>query len=54
MADEIKPKEGKDFWQFVRMTAEEVSNWPECKRADAAQTQVGVTAPSRRTEPIES
>jgi len=29
MADEIKPKEGKEFWEFVRKTAEEVSNWAE-------------------------
>ena len=40
MADEIKPKEGKEFWEFVRRTAEEVSKWPECNRADAAVADV--------------
>lgn len=54
MADEIKPKEGKEFWEFVRKTAEEVSTWPECKRAALAQTEAGVAATSRWTEPTDS
>jgi hypothetical protein len=31
-ADPIIAKEGKEFWDFVRKTAEEVSTWPECMR----------------------
>jgi hypothetical protein len=33
MEEEKKPKQGKEFWEFVRQTADRVSEWPECKQA---------------------
>ena len=28
----LKTQENRDFWDFVKRTAEEVDNWPEYKR----------------------
>lgn len=51
MATDIKMKEGKAFWDFVRETAAEVSTWREFREPDPTLPQS--PAPSRTDDPKE-
>lgn len=54
MSDEINRKDGRAFWDFVRNTAEEVADWPECKRAAQRGKEAEVSPPVREVESVRS